>query len=193
MFFRMFFGLPGAAIITALLFLAMGWMIRQETPPVEPGETPDISILAKLKPTPPRPKFDPPPREDVEKPPETKFDFPKSKDPGGVIDIDPLPGPQKGEGPITLPTVLTPTVRIPPAYPENCAVKGVEGVVVVEFDVTPDGAVASPRIISSSNSCFDRTVLRSIVNWKYSPQFDDDGRPILRRNVRETLVFELSE
>jgi hypothetical protein len=36
-------------------------------------------------------------------------------------------------------------------------------------------------------------VLRSIVNWKYSPQFDDDGRPILRRNVRETLVFELSE
>lgn len=193
MFFRMFFGLPGAAIITALLFLAMGWMVRQEAPPAEPVEAPDISILAKLKPTPPRARVEPPPREKVEQPPETKIDFPKSKDPGGIREFDPLPGPTKGDGPITLPKVLTPTVRIPPGYPENCAVKGVEGVVVVEFDVTPDGAVASPRIISSSSSCFDRAVMRAIINWKYSPQFDDDGRPVSRRNVRETLVFELEE
>ena len=193
MFFRMIFGLPGAAIITALLFLAMGWMIRQEGPPAEPVDTPDISILAKLKPTPPRPKFEPPPRDKVEPPPETKIDFPKSTDPGGRIDVGPLPGPKGGDGVKIITSVLQPTVKFPPSYPENCRSKGAQGVVIVEFDVTPEGNVINPRIISSADSCFDRTVLRSIANWKYTPQTDADGRPKVQRGVREFFNFQLTE
>ncbi|MGD9801354.1 MAG: TonB family protein [Parvularculaceae bacterium] len=193
MFFRWIFGFPGAAVITGLLFLAMAWMIKQEAPPVDPTAGPEISITAKLKPSDPREKMKTPPRKDLSKSPETKIDLPQKSGPVGPIEIGVLPGPKKGEGPISLPTVLSPTVRIPPAYPESCATRGVEGVVVVEFDVTPEGSVADPRIVSSSNSCFDRAVIRAIVNWKYSPQTDSDGRPTMRRGVRETLVFELTE
>jgi len=193
MFFRTIFGIPGAAVITALLFLAMAWMIKQEASPGEPTAGPEISITAKLEPSDPTKKIKPPPRSELAKAPETKIETPAKSGPVGPIKVGPLPGPKKGEGPITLPPVLTPTVRIPPAYPESCATRGVEGVVVVEFDVTPEGSVSEPRIVSSSNSCFDRAVMRAIVNWKYSPQTDSDGRPTMRRGVRETLVFELTE
>lgn len=193
MFFRMIFGLPGAAFITALLFLAMGWMIRTQEPQIDEPTIIDVAILPTIKDSDLIDQSKKTPRTDLSKAPETKIDLPKKTGQVGPIEIGPLPGPKKGDGAITLPPVLTPTVKIPPGYPENCLAKGAQGAVVVEFDVTAEGTVANPRIVSSADSCFDRAVMRAIVNWKYSPQTDGDGRPITRRGVRETLVFELTE
>ena len=193
MFFRSIFGIPGAAVITGLLFLAMAWMIRTQEPQIDEPVIFDGPILRTIDDSDLKKDYKQPKRSELAKAPETKIEPPSKSGPVGPISVGPLPGPKKGEGPITLPPVLTPTVRIPPAYPESCATRGVEGVVVVEFDVTPEGSVSEPRIVSSSNSCFDRAVMRAIVNWKYSPQTDSDGRPTMRRGVRETLVFELTE
>ena len=85
---------------------------------------------------------------------------------------------------------MQPVVKLPPAYPESCKARGASGVVIVEFDVTAEGNVVNPRIISSADGCFERTVLSTIQKWKYPPP-QEDGRAVARRGVREAFRFEL--
>jgi len=192
MFFRMIFGLPGAAAITALLFLAMAWMVRQQEPPQAPVERPDVTILAKLKPSTPKP-IDPP----RETPTPTPVDIehsPPSENPGGTLIVDPIVGPTEGGiGPSIDPVGTQPTIRIAPAYPENCRARGAQGVVMVEFDVTAEGAVVNPRVIASENSCLDRAAINTISKWKYQPQTDSSGRPVPQRSLRQTFNYQLTE
>lgn len=193
MFFRMFFGLPGAAIITALLFLAMGLMIRQEAPPVVPVEPPNLSILAKLKPTDPAVK--PPPREILPEAPPVDIEFaPPVSNPGPTIPIEKIPGPNT-DGGFRMGdwTGTKPTITFAPQYPENCRARNAEGVVMVEFDVTADGAVVNPRVVASENSCLDRAALATISKWKFQPKTDGDGRPIPQRGLRQTFNFQLTD
>ncbi len=193
MFFRMMFGLPGAAAITALLFLAMGWMIRQEAAPVAPVAGPDISILAELEPSDPA-KAEPPKREAPKPPPAIDFDFPSAQgNPGRTIPYEPVPGPAKDREIITFPPASMPTVKIPPAYPENCRARGAQGVVLIEFDVTPEGDVVSPRVVASENSCLDRAAINTISKWKFQPQTDQNGRPIAQRSLRQAFNYQLTE
>lgn len=190
MFFRMIFGLPGAVIVTALLFMAMAWMVRQEAQPLPPVDPPQYSILAKLKPTTPGPQ----PPKPIDQPEPIDIDFPDPIDrpgPGDPIDIRPTP--TDTGGPIGPTTFSTPTVRIAPPYPENCRARGAQGVVIVEFDVTAEGTVVNPRIVASENSCLDRTVLNTISKWKYPPKEDSSGRPVPQRGLQESFVFQLTE
>ncbi len=193
MFFRMIFGLPGAAFVTALLFIAMAFMVRQQAQPLPPVDTPEISILAELEPTDPKAK--PPKPTDINAPEPIDIEFlPPSLNPGPTIPIEVLPGPGPGgTGGIGFPAGMQPTVRIAPAYPENCRARGAQGVVIVEFDVTAEGTVVNPRIISSANSCFDRAVIKTISNWKYTPRTGADGRPVPQRGLREFFNFQLEE
>lgn len=189
MFFRWMFGLPGAALISALLFLGMAHMIRQQAQPVEPPEPVDITITAKLEPTPPDrkpPRREPPPNP----PPPTRIEFPEPGPGPDRIEVDPPIGPNRESGPIVIPGPMQPTVKPPPSYPEACRARGAQGIVIVEFDVTAEGAVVNPRIISSADGCFDRTVLQTIQKYKYPPP-QQDGRAVARRGVREVFNFQL--
>lgn len=193
MFFRMIFGLPGAAFVTGFLFFAMAWMVRQEAQPLPPDDPPKIDILAKLKPT----SFEKrqlPPRVIPDDPPDIVIETaPPQRNPGPEFKIDPIPDPGPRDGKIDFPTGMQPTVRIPPPYPDNCRARGAQGVVIVEFDVTAEGTVVNPRIVSSANSCLDRTVLNTIQKWKYQPKQDGNGRPVMQRGVREFFNFQLTE
>ncbi len=189
MFFRWLFGIPGAALISALLFLGMAYMIRQEAVTATPVDPPDISIT--FKPEPPTKTIKPPPRQKLPEPPPTIIDrVPPGPVPGPVIDPKPPVDPTGGAGKLVLPTSMQPVVKIPPSYPEACRSRGAQGVVIVEFDVTAEGNVVNPRIISSADGCLDRTVLSTIQKWKYPPP-EQDGRPIARRGVREVFNFKL--
>ena len=192
MFFRMMFGLPGAAIITALLFLAMGWMIRQDgeivTPPPQVG-----SIIPKIKE--PEPTVKPPRPQPPAQPTTPKIEFPKPVNgPGPGVPTGPITGPTGGgTGPIGIPSGTPPSVTFAPIYPENCRAKGAQGIVMVEFDVTADGAVVNPRVVASENSCLDRAALQTISKWKFSPQTDADGRAVAQRGLRQTFNFQLTD
>lgn len=190
MFFRWMFGLPGAALISALLFLGMAYMIRQEAGTTIVDPPPPIEFLAKLEPTrPDKPRtIDHTP---VEPPKPIDIEFPDRIDnPGRTIPTERPPGPNREGGPIVLPGPMQPTVKPPPSYPETCRSRGAQGIVIVEFDVTAEGAVVNPRIISSADGCFDRTVLQTIQKYKYPPP-PQDGRPVARRGVREVFNFQL--
>lgn len=192
MFFRMIFGLPGAAIITALLFLAMGWMIRtQESVIGDPPPTVDSIIFKEPKPKPLTPPRTPDPQ--TPDAPEIKFEK-STTNPGTPIDFSDMTDPViEGEGVNVDMTGTQPTIRIPPTYPENCRARGAQGVVMVEFDVTPEGTVVNPRVVASENSCLDRAAMQTISKWKYTPKTDSSGRAVAQRGLRQTFNFQLTE
>lgn len=191
MFFRMIFGLPGAAFITALLFLAMGWMIRTQESVISDPPPPVESITFKE----PKPKPVTPPRTpDPQTPDAPEITFDKSTNPGTPIDFDDMTDPViEGDRLNFDMTGTQPTIRIPPAYPENCRARGAQGVVLVEFDVTAEGTVVNPRVIASENSCLDRAAMQTISKWKYTPKTDSSGRAVPQRGLRQSFNFQLTD
>ena len=184
---------PFSALITVIIFLGMYYMIRVDQPTIgTPKEMPTIIITAQ-KPKPPVP---PDYTDDVippEPPEPTEIEFPDRTSVG-----DGVPNPRPSPGDIIKTAFLVTDmtgqaiVTIPPVYPERCKGRGAQGVVIVEFDVNEIGDVINPRIISSADSCFDSTVLRTIARWKFAPA-TRNGNPIIQRNLRRAFRFELEE
>lgn len=184
-FFRWIASLPFAAAVTIGLFIAMSGLIVRDAQTEPPKDAAQINILAKIRPTEPAPPKPTPSTLDKQDPPEIDTrNRTKSEKPGGLGELPdlekeeiPVPGPKLGGG--------TPIIRAAPQYPEACRARGAEGVVLVRFDVTDRGEVTNVRIISSDNRCFDRTVIKTVMSWKYSPQ--------ARRDMVEKFVFTLTE
>ncbi|MEM6415120.1 MAG: TonB family protein [Pseudomonadota bacterium] len=190
--FRFILAVPAAALITVGLFLFMREMIAQQPTILPPVETPEMIITAKrpepepiIERKPPK-EIEPPDPIDTVNPDPTpnpggvRGPKPKQIDPG-VIDIDGTIGPSG-----------TPIVTYPPQFPERCKAKGKGGVVIVEFDISEQGDVINPRIISSDNTCLNNSVVRAVSRWKYSPKMVD-GRPVPQRGVRQIIRFELED
>lgn len=57
-----------------------------------------------------------------------------------------------------------------PDYPRGAERRGVEGYAVVQYTVTPEGAVENPTVVDASPAgVFDRAVLSAIEAWSYAP------------------------
>jgi protein TonB len=187
MLFRWIIGAPFAGLITVSLFLFMAHLIRDK--PVDLPPAVDGPIIKITAPEPPDgPKIIKPPSEVIPKEiPKTEFEYKKSTTPTGAIvrpnptPVDPTP---PGAG-----ALGGPTIRIAPPYPENCRTRGIEGNVVVQFDVTPEGNVVNPRVISSPNACFARPILKAVSGWKYSPASGGG----MRYGVVERFSFYLTD
>ncbi len=67
--------------------------------------------------------------------------------------------------------------RLPPEYPADAARSGKQGSVEISFRVTPDGRVAEPVIVSSSDRVFERAALAAVRRWRYDPRIED-GKPV---------------
>lgn len=74
------------------------------------------------------------------------------------------------------------TVRMSPAYPSAMKASGIEGVVMVEFEVDTKGRVVSARVRQSSDRAFEEPTLRAVLNWRFEPG-RKDGRPVPFRMV----------
>jgi protein TonB len=193
---RLTFGLPGAALVTAALFLIMSNMVRQDVQLEDEKTALNIDITQQLKDTDlnaskqfKRPTLDTPP------PPP-----PATHDPSNRPALDGVRA--------TIPQIETnlnigtgfnpdrdaqPLVRIPPQYPERCmaSAKARESV-QLEFDVTPEGTTTNIRVVGSTNSCLNREAARSVERWKYQPKIVDN-KAEWRRGVQTTVTFELTE
>ncbi len=184
-------GSPIAALITVLLFLFMASAVSQpigELPPSKPALqikiTPDIieTPIDALTPPQPVPANQPP----------IDFDHQeRGEQPKNTVEA-PKPTPTTG-GPLTIDNpIAAPIIKVQPVYPERCRARGAEGEVLVQFDVAADGSVVNARIIESSNSCFDRTVLKTVSGWKYSPA-NQGGKPAPRYGLVERFSFQITE
>lgn len=185
---RWILGMPMAALVTAGLFFMMAQLIKDknvELPPEPPIR--DFKITADMPPEGPT-ATKPPRKLPSDPPPEPDLDFTKSGEPpkGPVVapvrvPVDTTPPGQK--------IMSGPTIKVPPAYPESCRSRGIEGNVTVEFDVGPDGGVLNPRVISTPHSCFNRTVLKAVSGWKYPPAANGG----MRYGVIERFNFQLEQ
>lgn len=57
-----------------------------------------------------------------------------------------------------------------PEYPRGAERRGIEGYAVVQYTVTPEGAVADVTVVEAEpEGVFDRAVTRAIEGWAYAP------------------------
>ncbi len=88
--------------------------------------------------------------------------------------------------------MLTPIVRIEPQFPRKAAMQGIEGFVVLAFEVTESGTVDNVQIVNSKpRRIFDMDAKRAVLKWKYKPQ-EEDGKPV-RVAQKVQLDFKLTQ
>jgi|SRR5450830_936921 protein TonB len=59
--------------------------------------------------------------------------------------------------------------RIEPSYPEAARKTRMQGVVILEAIITPEGHVANVRVLKSVNALLDAAAERAVTNWMYKP------------------------
>ena len=185
---RLMFGLPIAAVITIGLFLGMNSLVSTEGKISPERQIYDPVINADI------PEPDAPPAPIDERAPiiddrivPDRVDVTPTTDGDRPVFRDENPAPAPDPGPIVNPgAVLTPIITIEPIYPERCASRGIEGHVLVEFDVTGDGAVTNARILSSTSRCLNKSAIAAVTRWRYSPT------GTVHRGQKVTLTFQLA-
>lgn len=201
--FRLFGGVPVAAVITIALFFIMTRLILVEgEPPNEDVEDRNFTIndevqeiearrrdttiedVQQVDPPPPPPQIE---RQAADQPNESLSTI--------VGEIPEFDAPQLNSDSVSFSVSdrdAQPLVRIEPQYPVRAQERGVEGNCDVRFDVTPDGTPTNVSIIQCSSSLFERASIRAVERWRYQPRIVD-GVPVARRNVQTNFVFEFGD
>ena len=147
----------------------------------------------KKPPKPEPPKTPPPPKMKVDTPPPdqppTPFSMPKLDLPtkiGGGPFMGSYVADGSGQGD------LTPLVRIQPQYPRQAARDGVQGSVLFELVINPDGTVKSARVLKAEpRGYFERDAQTAIYNWKFKPKLVD-GKAVESKGT-QLVEFKLAE
>jgi len=137
----------------------------------------DLETRERRKPPKPEPpKQPPPPKMKIDTPPPdnppTPFAMPKLDLPttvtGGPFMGSYVAGDSSGYGD------LTPMVRIQPQYPRQAARDGIEGSVLFEITINPDGTVKSARVLKANpRNVFESAAMNAILKWKFKPKLVD--------------------
>ena len=78
-----------------------------------------------------------------------------------------------------------------PVYPLAAKAAGIEGLVVVRYDVSQDGRVINARVDESSpEGMFEAAALDAVRSWRYNPAVKD-GQAVGVENVVSRVVFKL--
>ena len=75
-------------------------------------------------------------------------------------------------------------------YPKKAQQRGLEGMVLVEFDVDVGGKVINPKVIWSENEDFNHSALKSVSSSIYKPALEN-GKPVLSKGHTQKLTFLL--
>ena len=194
---RLILGVPGAIIVTGLLFLFMAAMIRQDIKLDEEKDALSINITAQIDDSSlnnanqeiKRPTLDAPP------PPPPAVNDPTNRPnlDGAAVAVPQIDANLSIGSGFNPDRDAQPLVRIPPQYPERCMGRAkLQEAVTVSFDVTPEGQTTNITVIDSSNTCLNRSAIRSVERWKYQPKIVDN-KAEWRRGVQTTVRFELEE
>lgn len=82
-----------------------------------------------------------------------------------------------------------PLLRVQPEFPEKALARGIEGRVLVEFDVTEAGTVENARIVAFEPSpVFNEAALRAVRQWRYNPKVVN-GRTVRQTGMRIAIPF----
>ena len=77
------------------------------------------------------------------------------------------------------------------AYPADARAQGIEGFVVVRYDVSVDGRVINARVVRADPpDVFDDAALSSVRSWRFNPALVD-GVPRATQDVESKVTFKL--
>lgn len=83
-----------------------------------------------------------------------------------------------------------PIMPLRPIYPPQARMRKLEGLVVVEFVVSPDGTVRNAEVVSSQpGEVFNKVALQAVERWRFNPG-TKGGKPVAAR-VRQKVEFRL--
>jgi protein TonB len=172
-----------------------------EPPPPPPEPVP--AAVAAMRPKANRPKMAPPKEVPLEKPAESDKPLVEAGPPGPVEgSLDGVEGgkgtgrvgaaqpspPKRTNTPFTAP--VPDRNNVAPGYTPKLRRAGVEGVVVVTFEVSETGTVVGPRIVSGPAE-FHELVLKTVSQWRFRPAMRD-GKP-LRFRKTQAIRFRLED
>ena len=184
------------ALITLLLFYLMQYLIQIEfdgTRPT-PGQRianitmPEMELVVNRR--------EPLPPEPVEPIPPPSIDFPFDNAIGTAphfpIDRPPVTlneNDRSFAGMINANAV--PLVQVAPVYPQRAQQRGIEGHVVVEFDVDEQGLVFNARILyAEPEGYFESAALRALERYRYQPRVEN-GEAVKMFGLQQKLTFSL--
>jgi protein TonB len=137
-----------------------------------------------------------PPVTDYLQPPETHFSDSTNSEtaPIGVPNPNPPrpvnPGPAfaipQSDGP------LINVIRVQPTYPTRAMQLGLEGFVIVRFDVGTNGQTENPVVVESSHSVFAKAALRATTRLRYKPRVVD-GIAVATSGLHYRFSFEMEK
>lgn len=84
-----------------------------------------------------------------------------------------------------------PIERINPEFPEEARLKGIEGWVIIRFDINEEGSVENVQIVDASpRNLFEREARKAVKKWKYAPRMSK-GQAVRVVGREITLDFKL--
>ena len=95
-------------------------------------------------------------------------------------------GLQLADGP------LVSLILVQPTYPIWASRKGLEGYVIVQFDVLSDGYVANVVVIESSNSVFEGAAIKAAERFRFRPKVVD-GVPQVSTGIQNIFRFRMED
>ncbi len=185
-------------VVTALLIFVMNYLIEvseavestprkhmalQFLPQIDDTEV-RIDEQTPLKPAPPAPT---PP---LRPPTETRSDSGEI----GLPKAPPAP-PVTRDIPTILGTLnngLINIIAVQPNYPMAASQRGLEGHVIVVFDVTVMGTVSNVVVIESSSSIFNKAAIDAAYRFRYKARMVD-GVPQESTGLRKLFRFEMEK
>lgn len=82
--------------------------------------------------------------------------------------------------------------RVSPTYPVRAQAMGLEGHVIVQFDVDANGQVINPVILESSHRMFEKSAIQAALAFRYKPRVVD-GVALPTRGIRNLFTFNMDE
>ena len=198
MFARLATAVPSGAAITFTLLFAMQALIGMQS--VDVPDTRQRALVRWISEDPPEElildEFVIPDLREIEYPPTPQPD-PDFVDSGTRINIArtvTVPGgprsflsnPFSNDGPLMV------IMRVKPVYPARAAQRGLEGFVLVEFDVMASGTVSNVTVIESSSPIFERSAINAAKRFRFKARVVD-GVPQTSGGVQYQFRFEMED
>jgi TonB family protein len=101
---------------------------------------------------------------------------------------EPVPKPPPQDTPTAEPSaeVVKPVLihRVNPEYPEVARKSRIQGVVILEANVTREGTVKNLKVIRGLHPILDQAAMKAVGQWRYKPA-TLNGKPV---NVQTTIT-----
>ena len=111
----------------------------------------------------------------------------------GTAAAPPPPPPPPPPAPVKIEPLIPPVESAGndrPKYSAGARRKGIEGTVIVSFDVLEDGRVANPRIESGPEE-LRQNVLEAALQWRFKPAHR--GATPVKHRMKKSVVFRLED